>query len=180
MRRPSKLRRWFKWAGVLVCVALMVGWTVSEFGSVFIQRKNWNVDLAGGTLSMVHYVVTGPRPFTPARWGFNRDPSAVGHNDWLPFMHQFRTKQDVFTFTGRSSASPFGFPFSLCCCRQQSCFGVTGDILPAIVRNAATISPAILPASAPNAEGRYEATIKYTAMVEVGWFRLVPIQSYRH
>ena len=53
-RRPSKLRRFLKWAGLVVCLLIVVGWGFSLIWLVALQRKHFCAGLYPGRISFTH------------------------------------------------------------------------------------------------------------------------------
>jgi hypothetical protein len=94
MRLPGRMRRWFKRAGVLACIALVAGWIVSEFSRRYLQGRSWSVDLEGGAICIRHIELMGAGPVTPGSWGFYRDYAGRPQQHFLLlFVGRFRSVQ---------------------------------------------------------------------------------------
>jgi hypothetical protein len=84
MRRPSRIRRWFKWIGTTVCVLLLVMWVYSVWGSVFrvcrVRNAECTVELTAQNLWFIWVDSGVPRQ---TEWIFRwRHPLAL--RLWLP------------------------------------------------------------------------------------------------
>jgi hypothetical protein len=75
MRRPSRIRRWFKWVGVIVCVLLLMMWVFSIWGGVSWSVGAWNVGLRAQELRFGWYGSDSWDTTMEWRIGWLREPN---------------------------------------------------------------------------------------------------------
>ena len=79
MMRPSRLRRWLKWAGLIVSVLIAVAWAVSlpmDIAYYATKGRYFEVGLRGGLVRIAYCPMsTALTPVHPGGWNVSRTDS---------------------------------------------------------------------------------------------------------
>jgi len=108
MRRPSRIRRWFKWLGLTVCVLLLMMWVFSIWGNIRWLGSGSKADLCIGFRRQHIFVLwNGPGLLS----GLNKTGWKVGWRnafDAIPLMPHLMHSYKLWFFV-----LPFWIPLLL-------------------------------------------------------------------
>src|SRR5688500_11837478 len=116
MRRPSRIRWWFKWAGVTACVLLSMMWVFSIWGYVSRRGRIGSMEGTGVALSRqsLDFLLTdGGNLLTVWDAGWVEDPKLILDLPQLRVMVQPHCSRSLLTTTYKYFKLPLWLLFLL-------------------------------------------------------------------